>query len=86
MEIEMPRNRGFKIDITERIPFFKDFSVRLFLRAGGSSLLAFSTKPPLLSSTRRSLLSVGSGVGATGPPPSALLKDVKEALTCFDGL
>lgn len=71
---------------TERIPFFNDFSVRLFLLAGGLSLLALSTKPPLLSPTRRSLLSVGSGVGATAPPSSALLRDVKEALTCFEGL
>lgn len=73
-------------DLTEKMPFFKDFSVRLFLLAGGSSLLAFNTNPPRLSSTRRSLLSVGSGVGATSGPPSALLNDVKDALTCFGGL
>lgn len=79
-------DEGLKLRFTERMPFFNDFSVRLFLLAGGLSLLALSTKPPLLSPTRRSLLSVGSGVGATAPPSSALLRDVKEALTCFEGL
>jgi len=81
------QTRGYGVR-TEKIDLILDpFSTRDLRLAGGSSLRAFSTKPPLESSTLRSLSAEGSAAPPTvlPPPASALRRDVMEARTVLLG-
>lgn len=65
-----------KTALTVKKPFLMFPEPRLLLLAVGSDEFIFKTKPPLESSTLRSLLSVSSAF----PPCSLLLNDVRDAL------